>query len=233
MRYNDWIMKQSWEDLVFMHWPVPPQILRPFIPSQFEIDLYDGMAWIAIVPFHMNDIQLRGFSAIPVRNHMLELNVRTYVRYNNESGVYFISLDANHRLGVFLARSLFGLPYLNASMRTVKHNDHFAFLSRRDHKGYEPAQFHSRIHVKETLPPSKQGSLAYWLTERYALWIVRGANVYKGPILHHHWELQNAEVEIEINDLLNFLPAHIYTQDPVTHYSKFLKTSIFPFEKQT
>ncbi|KHE72160.1 YqjF family protein [Halobacillus sp. BBL2006] len=231
MKHNFWIMQQSWEDLVFIHWPVPVKLLRPFVPSPFEIDQFDGTAWIAIVPFHMNHIQFRGIPLIPFQNRMLELNVRTYVKYRNETGVYFFSLDADHRFGVFLARTLFGLPYLNAHMRMEKHLDHLLYMSRRVHSGYEQVHFHCSVSIDSPLPPSKPGSLIYWLTERYALWAVRGSKVYKGPILHQHWNLQKAEAEIMTNHLLDFLPAPLLTHDPIVHYSQSLKTRIYPFIK--
>jgi len=46
-----------------------------------------------------------GLSSFP------ELNVRTYIKLNGNSGVYFFSLDAGNSIAVSIARSFFHLPY--------------------------------------------------------------------------------------------------------------------------
>ncbi|WP_226581701.1 YqjF family protein [Halobacillus litoralis] len=233
MKRNHWIMHQDWEDLVFMHWPIPAKALRPFIPRALEIDEYDNTAWIAIVPFRMRNIRFRGLPPIPFNNELLELNVRTYVTYKGVPGVYFITLDANHPLGVFLARKAFGLPYVHAKMRMKQSDSHIHFTSCRTHNGYPPAHFHAGFQTISDPMHARPGSLLYWLTERYALWVVRGSSVYKGPILHSHWRLQKTEADISVNHLVDFLPPSIFKEEPITYYSKSLQTRIFPFEKQS
>ncbi len=47
------IMYQSWGKLLFMHWPVPAELLRPLIPGRLAIDTFDGTAWIGVTPFTM------------------------------------------------------------------------------------------------------------------------------------------------------------------------------------
>lgn len=72
-------MHQTWQNLLFLHWPIDPALLRPLIPGALEIDTYDGSAWIGITPFGMKDIRPVSFPAIPGLDMLLELNVRTYV----------------------------------------------------------------------------------------------------------------------------------------------------------
>ncbi|MCA0971183.1 DUF2071 domain-containing protein [Halobacillus litoralis] len=232
MKPEKWIMHQTWEELVFMHWPVPEEMLRPHIPKAFELDLYDGQAWIAVVPFRMNHIHFKGMPPVQFGNHLLELNVRTYVTFKGEPGVYFVTLDANHPLGVFLARTLFGLPYVHASIQLKQTPSRFSYVSRRTHKGYPTAHFHASFLTTSPPIPSEPGSLIYWLTERYCLWVTRGNSVYKGPIYHKNWSLQKAEADIYTNQLMDFLPSRLFKKPPMTYYSKSLETFIFPFEKK-
>lgn len=44
-------MAQTWLDLLFAHWPVPPEALRPHLPPGLPVDTYEGMAWVGITPF--------------------------------------------------------------------------------------------------------------------------------------------------------------------------------------
>ncbi|MCD5322294.1 MULTISPECIES: YqjF family protein [Pontibacillus] len=228
---KSWIMKQDWNDLIFIHWPVKVDDLRPHVPDCFDIDTYEGWAWIAIVPFQMKNIQLRGLPPVPGFNQLLELNVRTYVTYNGEPGVYFYTLDANHLIGVGIARYVFGLNYVTARMSLDQQDGTYHFLSRRTHTGYPPAHFHARYKPVSPVLRTQPGSLMYWLTERYALWVNRGKRIYKGPIFHQNWQLQKAEVEMPINDLTDFLPSSVFDRKPVAYFSKNLHTSIFPFER--
>jgi uncharacterized protein YqjF (DUF2071 family) len=48
-----WILKQVWHDLLFAHWPVAVEALRPLIPAELQIDTFGGHAWLGVVPFRM------------------------------------------------------------------------------------------------------------------------------------------------------------------------------------
>ncbi len=119
-----------WNDLLFMHWPVSPDSLRPLIPSSLELDLYDGSAWIGVVPFLMTDVRPT-IAPRFLASHFPELNVRTYVRHKGRAGVWFCSLDAADRLTVWGARRFFYLPYHSAAMSCVRSGDVIEYRSRR------------------------------------------------------------------------------------------------------
>ena len=78
MPSGPWVMTQSWHDLLFAHWPVNPAELRARVPSEFALDLFEGSAWLGIVPFRMTNVAPRGVPALPWVSEFPELNVRTY-----------------------------------------------------------------------------------------------------------------------------------------------------------
>jgi uncharacterized protein len=124
-----WVMHMSWQELLFAHWPFRAEVMRERIaaacggwPGGLELDLYEGDAWLSIVPFRMARVGLR-FWPTPLGPHTFpELNVRTYVTAKDphtgqpRPGVFFFSLDAASPLAVFAARRGFHLPYFNARM---------------------------------------------------------------------------------------------------------------------
>jgi uncharacterized protein YqjF (DUF2071 family) len=57
-----WAIAFDWYDLLFLHWPVPINILRPYIPDQLDIDTYEGQAWMGVVPFRMAGVRPRRFA---------------------------------------------------------------------------------------------------------------------------------------------------------------------------
>ena len=109
-----WVMAQSWHDLLFAHWQVDAIVLGSLLPSQLQIDTFEGSAWLAIVPFRMTGVRLRGTPALPWLSVFPELNVRTYVTCDGQPGVWFFSLDAGNPLAVTIARAWFHLPYFRA-----------------------------------------------------------------------------------------------------------------------
>ena len=72
------VMHQSWGKLLFMHWRVNENLIRPHIPSSLQIDTYGDWAWIGIVPFTMWDIRGLPPYMPPILglDSMHELNVR-------------------------------------------------------------------------------------------------------------------------------------------------------------
>lgn len=60
-----WIMRQTWNDVLFAHWPVDVSILRALVPSVLELDTYNGQAWISMLPFMLTNLRARYLPAIP------------------------------------------------------------------------------------------------------------------------------------------------------------------------
>jgi hypothetical protein len=214
-----WIMRQTWHDLLFAHWPIDPGMLAAKIPPDLPLDLFEGRAWLGIVPFRMTDVAPRGAPAVPWLSAFPELNVRTYVRVGDKPGVYFFSLDAGNALACAAARALFNLPYFAASMRTDQHGDDIRYDSRR--KGTGRAELAATYRPVGPVAEPRRGSLDYFLTERYCLYNVdRRGRAYRLDIHHPPWPLQPAAAEWTRNSMA--LAAGIVLPDtaPLLHFSK-------------
>ncbi|MBI1270284.1 DUF2071 domain-containing protein [bacterium] len=225
-------MSQYWDQLLFAHWPVKPADLRATVPGQFELDCFDGNAWIAVVPFLMNRVRFRKLPPLPIASSFLELNVRTYVKHRGEAGVYFFSLDASSRLAVEAARIWFGLPYLQATMKAKfkpkPEENEVQWIEyssiRRDRRAVK-AELKVRYRPTDKVFESEKGSLEEFLTERYRLFSVKDNRVLKGEVHHIRWPLQKAEAEFECNTMLNSLGLPTSRLgDPHLLYSKSLET---------
>src|SRR5438128_6926236 len=160
-------MHQNWGKLLFMHWPIDAELLRPLIPRQLEIDLWDGSAWIGVVPFTMWGIRAAFLPPIPGTSAFHELNVRTYVHYQGVPGVWFLSLDAASRLAVWGARRFYHLPYFNARMSLEQTGNAITYSSKRIDRRGAAAEFEATWTIEEPLPQSHPDSIEFFLTERY------------------------------------------------------------------
>jgi uncharacterized protein YqjF (DUF2071 family) len=109
------LMYQSWDKLLFMHWRMPVEALRPLIPEPLVpeplvIDTFEGEVWVALTPFTIRDARPIFTPPLSWISDFHEINVRTYVHLNGVPGVRFFSLDANSLVAVMGARTFFHLP---------------------------------------------------------------------------------------------------------------------------
>ena len=56
---------QSWLDLTFLHWPVAPERLAPYIPNGLELDTHEGVAYLGVIPFIMTGVRPDGRHMCP------------------------------------------------------------------------------------------------------------------------------------------------------------------------
>ena len=218
-----WVLFMSWHDLLFMHWPVPENTLRPLIPSALHLDTFDGSAWLSITPFHMSDVRPRFLpSASPLSNSP-EQNLRTYVTAGEKPGIWFFSLDAGNPVAVRLARATFHLRYFDAEMYCSLEGDEVRYRSVRTHRGVLEAEFAARyLPVGEPFE-SRPGSLENFLTERYCLYAADGkGNVRRGDIHRRLWPLQPAETEVERLAMTRQIGVSLPATESVLHFSERL-----------
>ena len=226
-----WIMTQTWNRLLFAHWPVPISALKAYVPPAFTIDTYDGVAWIGIVPFEISHLRMRGLPPVPYTSYFLQINVRTYVVMNNKPGIFLFSLDATNPLAVAAARAFFHLPYYNAKIDVDIEQDSLHYTSKRTHKNAPQADFSAKYKPISTHYQASIGSLDDWLTARYCLYTLNKKQLYRGEIHHAPWPLQQAEADISVNAMHPILSSSILQTQPLLHYVEQIKALFWLLEK--
>jgi len=185
------IMRQQWLNLLFLHWGYPPETVQKTLPPGLEPDCFDGQAWVAVVPFFMCRVRPVGLPAVPMLSWFLELNVRTYVRAGDQTGVWFYSLDCNQPLAVEIARAGFSLPYEHARMRAR----HGLMIDYHCHRyGLEEAWRYT--YRGDGLPRrALNDSFETYLLERYHLISPRRAGgFFCGRVAHAPYQVEAASV---------------------------------------
>lgn len=231
-----WMMTQRWNDLLFAHWPVPASSIAPLVPEGLQVDTFQGSAWLGVVPFWMDRIKFRGMPPIPGARSFPELSLRTYVRDHQTGtpGVCLLSLEANNLLAVAVGRTFYRLPYHWAEMRLEQRTEReFSFYSRRRFAS-QPVLFMARyrgLGPTRRLAESRSGTLEYFLMERSCIFSSNRAGQPIRMNLHHvSWPLEEAEAEIERNDLAAAIGIRLPDQEPVLHYSRRLAVYVWPAE---
>jgi hypothetical protein len=218
-------MSQTWHDLLFAHWPIDPSIMRSLLPQQLPLDTFGGLCWVGVVPFHMSGIRARGIPPLPGLSEFPELNVRTYVILNDKPGVFFFSLDADNRAAVWAARKFYSLPYFKARMSSQREGEVVVYSSEREQR---EAEFRGRYQAVGPVKLRDRGTLERWLTERYCLYTVKDARVFRAEIHHQPWPLQDATAEIEINTVALASGIRLPETPPLLHFARRLEVLIWP-----
>lgn len=227
-----WIMTQVWHEVLFAHWPLESHILRPLIPDQLDLDTFDGMCWLGVVPFRMSHIRARGIPPFPGLSRFPELNVRTYVRFKGTPGVYFFSLDAANVVAVALANTFFSLPYIYASMQSQQRDDVIAYKSSRPQSGVPEANFIGRYHAVSPVAYAARDTQDYWLTERYCFFTAgKQGRIYRGDIHHAPWPLQKANLTLETNSMGQAHGIHLSDQPTLLHYALRQDVLVWPLHR--
>jgi uncharacterized protein YqjF (DUF2071 family) len=221
-------MAQTWRDLLFAHWRLPAERLRPHVPDALPVDTYDGSAWLGITPFEVSGLRPRGLTPLPRISRFPELNVRTYTTLDGKPGIWFFSLDAGSAAAVAGARLTYRLPYFHAHMRIERAGGQVRYRSDRAAGTGAPAGLRVSYAPSGAVLAPAPGTLEHWLTERYCLYTVgRRGRILRADIHHPPWPLQPATADFEHNTMPPRgvpLPAH----EPLLHFARRQDVLIWP-----
>ncbi len=228
-------MRPRWRELLFLHWPIEPQVLEPLLPPELEADTFEGRAYVGLVPFLMRDARPQLLPNLGLRHltdDFAEVNVRTYVRHCGENpGVWFFSLDAASLPAVVAARLWFKLPYFWARMHTRSAGRYY---SRRLWPAPRPAACRLKYALSPAQPgPAEPGSLEEFLVERYLLYSRRGEQLFRGRVVHEPYRIQSAQVLELRENLVAAAGIQVLGAPTLAHYSAGVDVSVLPLEKLT
>jgi uncharacterized protein YqjF (DUF2071 family) len=232
-------MRQTWSELLFLHWPVAESGLRRLVPAALDIDTHDGRAWVGLVPFTISGARLRFLPPVPFVSSFHEVNVRTYVRHRGQDpGVWFFSLDAASALAVKAARRLYKLPYHYARIEMTVTEDgapppaparHRVDYASRRVPG-DPPDVDVRYAPGDVPRPADPGTLEHFLVERYLLYSAGGSSLHSARVHHVPYPLQPATVDHLRETLVATNGIDRPDTEPLAHYASRVDVDIWPLE---
>ena len=188
----------DWAQPVFLHFSMNPDVLQPSIP--FPLCCRDGKAYLSLVAFTMRSMRFYWGGAItkwmtrPIASHCF-LNLRTYVKYGNNCGIYFVSEWLNNRISQRLGPITFGLPY-----RFARHDYRHDYEAGRFEgivdvpKGGE-FRYSCEIDSAKGSEACPSGSIDEFLLERYVAFTSTAKKKRYFRVWHEPWSqmpLRNA-----------------------------------------
>lgn len=231
------VMHQSWHHLLFLHWPIDPALVRPLVPEPLELDLWEGKAWVGLVPFTLSGVRPILVPPLPFLSSFHEVNVRTYVHHGGrDPGVWFFSLDASQALAVAGARALYHLEYLQADIRFELAREEppiVAVEARRSDERGRPAHLRARYAPYGAADAAKFRSGEFFLVERYVLYAHQDGRLWRARVHHAPYRIQTATVEDLEETYLAAAGLERPTAPPVAHYSRGVDVKVYAPERVT
>ena len=191
MPSGNWKFYQEWNNAIFLHYKVNLSELQKFDPEELEIDLFEGSPWISVVAFTMERIRPKVLPSFPMISNFDEINIRTYVKSNGKTGVYFLSIEGGKSLSCKIAKGISELPYRYSKIKRTE--DSYQSIN---------SQFNDKLEIKFTLGDklNEKTDLDKWLTERYALFQDSDSAINEFEIHHVEWPVQDIHIhKLELN----------------------------------
>ena len=186
-----WKYYQEWNNSIFMHWEVDLEDLKKLVPKELEIDLFEGKPWVSVVAFTMEKIRPKNLPSFAPVSNFDEINIRTYIKSNKKTGVYFLSIEGGTKLSCKIAKGISELPYRFSKMK-------------RSQNKFEScnSEFNDRLDLEFNVGKvvTQKTDLDKWLTERYALFQDSEESINEFDIHHLEWPIQEIELtKIKVN----------------------------------
>ena len=206
---RSWTFYQEWNNAIFLHWEVSPELIKPLLPKNIELDIIKGKTWVSLVAFDMNNIGIRNLPKIPHISDFQEINIRVYITCNGKPSVYFLSMEGSKQSSCKVLKVLSKFPY------------RYSKMSRNESKyKSENDTFNDTFNIEYELKNEsvKKDETDLWLTERYAVFQDYKKHIIEYDVHHVEWPTQKINIK---NLELNYPRfSHLITNQPdKVHYS--------------
>lgn len=206
-------LRCDWSPALFVHFQADADALRRVTP--FELDLYEGRAFVSLVAFAMHRVSIAGTGGlcdrVTAHADSLFLNVRTYVRHAGEPAIYFMHEWLDSAVQALLGPRTYGLPYHKAQLTLTADDALHACESRVTLRlgGATPSTSLLMRALRDPdgdFAPATPDTLEHFLVERYTALTHRGGVSRRFRVTHEPWRIAPAACSIDEVDLLGTIP---------------------------
>ena len=215
----------EWRNLVMANYAINPTILKDYVPSNTELDFWEGKCYVSLVGFMFRQVRIRGIK-IPFHVNFPEVNLRFYVRYKKDNewrrGVVFISEIVPKPTIVFIANQLFREKYKALPMKHILEDDKQGNLkveyAWRNKKRWNSIGVKAEAKTVSMVKGSKE---EFILEHYWGYTLINSARTGEYQVQHPRWNIhQVSEYNVDCDFGALYGPAF-------SHLEKEAPTSVF------
>ncbi|WOO40023.1 DUF2071 domain-containing protein [Rubellicoccus peritrichatus] len=190
----------DWEDLLMVHFAVTPEVIQGQVP--FHLDTFEGEAFVTFVAFRQTHLRFAEYGpwakalTWPVDGHAF-LNIRTYVKHEGLSAIFFMTEYINNALARIIGPLLYGLPYHLAKIN-YQHDRHQRRFRANVHGLSDQLELEAG-YALAPLDAAKPDTPEFFLHERYHAYTLRGHEAMRFQVDHDPWRMHRAQVALRLN----------------------------------
>ncbi len=186
----------KWQNLILVNYKINPNILKPFIPKGTELDLYNNACYVSLVGFMFKDTKVLGVK-IPNHINFEEVNLRFYVKHNNNRGVVFIKEIVPKPIITFIANTIYKEHYQTCEMshQWIDNNQSKRInYNWKINNNWQSIMVNSNNKVQDILPNTE----AEFITEHYFGYTKYKRKTFEYEVAHPTWK-QYKVLDYKIN----------------------------------
>ncbi len=216
-----WSAAQREQHVLFLHYPVAPDLLRDAVPESLELQIVDGTAWVAVIALEIVDVTARRMPVPPWLRRFGEIDLLVPVTHHGRRGVFFLAIEGAQRIASAITRWTVGLPYLYAGTKARHERDGWRVTSGPRWTADAPAASFDATYRPQGPVEHDPSSPASWLADQYSMYVVdRHGRLCRGDEIHGMWPLREVDVDLRVNTLPAASGLIVPETPALVHYSE-------------
>ena len=213
----------QWRKLVMVNYAVSPEIVKPYLPFNTEIDLWNGTCYVSLVGFmFVNTKVLR--LRIPFHINFEEINLRFYVKHKAAEG---------YKRGVVFIKEIVPRPALTLVANLLYRENYETLKTRHSWittddtltvtYGWKKGAWNTlKVVAGKTAVDIKPGSEEEFITEHFWGYTKLSATATSEyEVAHPRWQVypvKHYETDVDFNKVYGPDFAFLQAQKPVSVY---------------
>jgi hypothetical protein len=108
-------LSSTWKNTFIITWEIEPELLMEHLPHKIGLYTYEGKALISLVVHNFENTKVKGIK-MPFHVSFPEMDLRYYVKFNNQIGVGFIQHIVTRYCISLWAKRIFNENYITLPM---------------------------------------------------------------------------------------------------------------------
>ena len=213
----------QWRKLIMINYAVDPEILKPYLPFNTELDVWEGTCYVSLIGFMFVDTKMLKLR-IPFHINFEEINLRFYVKHKATDG---------YKRGVVFIKEIVPRPALSI-VANLLYNENYETLKTKHswteegdtltvQYGWKKGEWNTITTITEKIPVDiAPDSEEEFITEHFWGYTkISDTVTSEYEVAHPRWQIYpviNYDVNVDFKKVYGDNFAYLQEQEPVSVY---------------